>query len=50
MKHQLYKSGVYTAKCGTNLDHGVLVVSICHLRPNLANASTQFIVHDSKSA
>ena len=23
---QLYKSGVYTAKCGTNLDHGVLVV------------------------
>ena len=23
---QLYKSGVYTANCGTNLDHGVLVV------------------------
>lgn len=23
---QLYKSGVLTAKCGTNLDHGVLVV------------------------
>eukprot|EP00596_Hydrurales_sp_CCMP1899_P002769 CAMPEP_0119038462 /NCGR_PEP_ID=MMETSP1177-20130426/7420_1 /TAXON_ID=2985 /ORGANISM="Ochromonas sp, Strain CCMP1899" /LENGTH=275 /DNA_ID=CAMNT_0007001099 /DNA_START=353 /DNA_END=1180 /DNA_ORIENTATION=- len=23
---QLYKSGVYTAKCGANLDHGVLVV------------------------
>jgi KDEL-tailed cysteine endopeptidase len=23
---QLYKRGVYTAKCGTNLDHGVLVV------------------------
>ena len=23
---QLYKSGVYTAECGTNLDHGVLVV------------------------
>jgi C1A family cysteine protease len=23
---QLYKAGVYTAKCGTNLDHGVLVV------------------------
>lgn len=29
-KPQLYKSGVYTAKCGTNLDHGVLVVRICH--------------------
>jgi hypothetical protein len=25
---QLYKSGVYTAKCGANLDHGVLVVSL----------------------
>jgi C1A family cysteine protease len=23
---QLYKSGVYTAECGTNLDHGVLLV------------------------
>jgi len=23
---QLYKSGVYTGKCGTNLDHGVLAV------------------------
>ena len=25
---QLYKSGVYTGKCGTNLDHGVLAVII----------------------
>jgi hypothetical protein len=25
---QLYKSGVYTAKCGANLDHGVLVVCL----------------------
>ena len=25
---QLYKSGVYTGKCGTNLDHGVLAVLI----------------------
>ena len=23
---QLYKQGVFTSKCGTNLDHGVLVV------------------------
>ena len=26
MDFQLYKSGVLTAKCGTNLDHGVLLV------------------------
>jgi C1A family cysteine protease len=26
LSFQLYKSGVYTGNCGTNLDHGVLAV------------------------